>query len=194
MMIFKHLKYHFPILFVLVLAFVLSGCREVKPFIWEPDFSINVAEVNFEWPQIKEDLNPAELEVYERYGRPDFVHLIWSRRNHIVRRDEGKRIMFRSGKKVQDVKRGWIYLKNDREVVFKSPAHYEIMPLNDKLRVIADEGDPPPSWIKMESDILGKRTEKWHYVDRGVVYTFVNDELTNVDRSLTPLPGFSASR
>jgi hypothetical protein len=191
---FKHIRFHLPVLCLLALAFVLSGCREVKPFTWEPDFSINVAEVNFEWPETKEDLNPAELEVYERYGRPDFVHFIWSRRDHVVRRDEGLRIMSRSGQKVQDVKRGWIFLKDDREVVFKSPAHYELMPLNDKLRVIVDEGDPPPSWIKQIPNKMNKRIEKWQYVDRGIVYTFVDDELTNVDRNLTPLPGFSGAR
>ncbi|MFW6286861.1 MAG: hypothetical protein ACOC29_02870 [Candidatus Sumerlaeota bacterium] len=179
---------------LLLATLALSGCnRAVKPFIWDPAFSINVAEVNHEWPQLKEDLSPAEREVYDRYGRPDYVHVIWSRHEPIVDRTRGNRLITRSGKKPEEVRRGWIYLKHKKEIIFNSEIHYEIQPLTGQLEVLTKEGDPP--WVKVLPNDIGARIEKWQYIDRGIIYTFVDNKLHEVDKStLTPMPGYRGGR
>ena len=173
---------------VFLVLLVLSGCHKGNvAFTLDSTFSFNIADVNPDWPTDPELLHPNEQEVLEERGRPDYIHIFWSRRQDIVDAIEVERIWRSTGKKTKEMPQGWIYLDDKEEVVFPvNEDTPEVRPLSDKLVVICEMGDPKPSNIRNFPSSTGKRTETWHYVRRGAIFTFCDDILIKEDWTSVP--------
>lgn len=166
----------------------LSGCQMGSvAFTLDSSFSFNVADVNPDWPVDLEKLHPNEQEVFEDRGRPDYIHIFWSRREDIVDANEVERITRMSRKKTKNMPQGWIYLDDGEEVVFPvNDDPPEVRPLSDKLKLICEMGDPSPQNIRNFPSSTGQRIETWHYVRRGAIFTFSDDILIKEDWTSVP--------
>lgn len=184
-------KFRIPIVFCLA-AFGLSGCQTGNvAYTLDPSFSLNIADVNPDWPTDVDLLHPFERETFEQRGRPDFIHVIWSKRHDIVNKSDVARFS-RNPKRNKQLAQGWIYVDDDEEVVFslgEDPP--KVRPLLDKLEVISRMGDPNPMNTKTFPNSSGMRIETWHYVGQGVIFTFSDGILIKEDRSsVPPMPGY----
>lgn len=176
----------------LLMALMLtSGClpfnqkKKVSVVVIDPLFSMNIGDVNPAWPTDIEELTEGEKDVYTERGTPDFVHIIWSKRNHISSAMEIHRLRGK-GAQLEQAKKGWIYLDKKEEVIFHSPQRVETIPLSDKLDAICEYGDlPEPKWLTID----GIEMEKWHYMGAGVILYFVDDTLYDKKR-VQPMQGF----
>ena len=173
-----------------LLVVAASGCSRKNPaYLIDESFSLNIAQVNPTWPKDPEELTPAKQEVLETRGHPDYIHLIWNKRQPIMDRTSAWRQIKRPGMKGVNFGQGWIYLEEKEEVQFPSPLKHDAIPLNDKLEVICRLGDPQE--VVPHPNNKGQRIEKWRYWTRGVICTFIDDKLVGEDHgSMPPMPGY----
>jgi hypothetical protein len=177
-----------PGVLCLFLLSLTAGCKTLqKPYVQDFGFSVNVAKVNPRWPGDLNNLTPAEREVLEERGRPDYIHLIWSSFDSVVDRAQLNAAIRSASMDKERI--GWIYIEDKKEITFPTASKFKEEPLKDKLKVICREGDP--SEPKVLPNNRSVRVEKWHYINSGVIYTFENDIMVKEDRTSVPaLPGF----
>ena len=163
----------FPFLCLLP-VFVGSSCAKKDKLRLNPEFSVNVAQPEKDFPNV-ENLIPSKKEVYELYGSPDFVRFWWSKDGRVHRFLEVDR-QLRSRKTLFGLKHSWIYLDKNIECVFENNSLYREIPLNDKIRILCNYGDPED--IKILSDVEPYR-EIWNYYSQGVIFKFEKDKLVS---------------
>ncbi|HNY27936.1 MAG TPA: hypothetical protein PKH31_11215 [Candidatus Sumerlaeota bacterium] len=176
---------------LLVFCSFLAGCKTTpKPYVADFGFSVNVARVNPRWPGDLKNLTPAEREVLEERGRPDYFHLIWSSYETVLDRTQLNKAIRNPGSDNEKERIGWVYLEDKKEITFPSTTKSKEAPLKDKVRVICREGDPVEPKVLPNSRNV--RVEKWHYINSGVIYTFEDDTMVKEDRTSVPaMPGFA---
>jgi len=171
----KHLRLTCPaalIAWAAVMALILGAAACPKGggvMNLDTKFSVNLARPVPTWPQVKE-LSPAELDAYEKYGKPDFFRIWYSERGDIVTsREAGPAIR---GKLVSELPRSWVYARTKTELQFVSPTKFVEVPISDEIKVLCLRGDPQ----ERDRQALpnGSIRVVWRYFDVGESYAFVD--------------------
>jgi hypothetical protein len=157
----------------LVMGF--NTCPSKKDFIWQPDLSVNLAVPGTKWPKL-DKLPPAQIEVYEKYGAPDFFRVWFNPHGELATEWEATRL-YRT-KNLEKYVGSWIYTGRKIEVVFRSPAKYEEVPLSDKLSLICRRGDPESRDVQNKKGMV---REVWTYYSYGERYIFLDDRLADTE-------------
>lgn len=154
---------------VAVLIMGAASCPRGGGMNLDSKFSVNLARPAPTWPEVKK-LQPAELDAYEKYGKPDFFRIWYNERGDIMTsREAGPAIR---GKLVSELQRSWIYERTKTELQFVSPTKYVEVPISDQVRVLCLRGDPQER--DHQSLPNGSVRETWRYFDVGESYTFVD--------------------
>ena len=149
--------------------------------------SVNVAQVSENWPKDQAKLPKVQQEVIRQFGVPDYVHLWWNRNLPITSADEVRSIRFQGGWTSKPLRTSWIYLEKRQEVDFKKNDDFDVKPLDERIRVLCEMGDPDQVKQYIQQ---GDRMESWIYYGRGRIYRFVNEKLVGTDN--TPaIPGWT---
>ncbi len=159
------------------LSLNLAACRS-KPQVIEIDhrFSYNVAKVPAWFPDEKYVPTPAEQEVLDRLGKPDFVHFWWRADGDFITSSDlaGKNLDIADVMK--ETKRTWIYMHDKSEIEFhKTGSAYDRNPLTPQLQLICTYGDPtrrsPP-----KTNTAGQKLETWEWIEHGIRIDFVDGQ------------------
>ena len=164
------------------MTLLLSGCQREDEVIFNIDFSINVGKPRRKFPKVKK-LVQSKREVYELYGRPDFVRLWWTEDGRIHQYLEVDRRM-KDRKSFREIKRSWVYLENNIEYLFDSDESFREIPLSEKIRTVCIYGDPEN--VKKMSDDETPLKETWNYYSIGLILKFENDKIVGRQRH-TPM-------
>lgn len=157
----------------LAVAVVLIGaasCPKAIQIDIDTKFSANLVRPAATWPPL-DQLTPAELDAYEKFGAPDFFHLWYNRRGDLVSSREAH--PFIREKKLDELPRSWVYEAGGFEIRFLTAARFEKQPISDKIKVICLRGDPQD--VDRQRMRNGDVKEYWTYFDVGEKYLFVND-------------------
>jgi hypothetical protein len=155
-----------------------ASCFESINYAVDPAFSVNIIKPGSTWPKF-DNMTPAKLEVYDRYGRPDYFRVWYNPNGEIANmRQAGPLIRQRE---VGRLPWSWVYETEEIEVRFGSPTRFEEIPLSDKLKVLCTNGDPhaPPDITELKT---GSIRESWIYYDVGKQFVFIDDKLADVHR------------
>jgi hypothetical protein len=164
----------------LLLAPLLAvGCSHAKyQYGLDDHFSMNMIRPPAWLGDPKADLKPAEKEVLQRRGRPDFIRVWWNSDGSLIRSSD---LAFRSDQVPQLIKaarKSWIYLgsgEKGEEVNFlRDGASYSAKELSEPIRLICEYGDPERSTPVM---VNGEKRETWIWVDRGMKATLVDGKV-----------------
>jgi hypothetical protein len=146
-----------------------AGCHRSLQFGFDPRFSVNLMTPSNQWPDMKK-MTPAEIEVYEKYGKPDFFRLLYSKRGELATHWEANPLI--RAKKVNGLPKTWIYEDAGIEVRFRSPAKFEEIKLDDRMKTLLAHGDPSEISPLQSKDLA---REAWTYWDTGEKYFFRED-------------------
>ena len=164
-----HFQFNRCSAWVVILA-VFIGCALPGQLMFNPKFSVNLAEPGKKWPQEK-NLTPAQSEVLATYGPPDYLHIWWTKKGDIQTYLKVDRKFPRMG----DYDRSWIYLDRNEDIVFKSDTNYVVVPISDRLGAVCEYGDPED--IKKNVSRDGVLVESWMYYSHGVLLKFCDGKL-----------------
>jgi hypothetical protein len=155
-------------------ALILPSCKKDDRLSLDPSFSINLVRPGKNYPSTKlirkRLLSQAKIEIFENYGRPDFIRLWWTEDGRIQRYLEVDRRL----KSILDQKQSWIYLDSDIEFVFDTEEKYRELPMTDKIRTICKLGDPEDVKTLSNSSPL---KENWNYYSIGLILTFIDGKI-----------------
>jgi hypothetical protein len=154
-----------------VLLTVFLGCALSSQLMFNPNFSVNLAEPGKKWPKDK-TLTPAQSEVLAKYGPPDYFHIWWTRQGDI----QTYLKVDRKFPRILDYDHSWIYLQRNEDIVFKGNSHYGALPISDQLRTVCEYGDPDD--IKKNVNRDGVLVETWQYYSYGVMLKFCDGTLS----------------
>jgi hypothetical protein len=155
---------------IALLVIVSLDCGK-KDLMFDTKFSINLARPGKYF--LTKDGTPAQKEVQEKFGTPDFVRLYWDKKGDIVTLlavDES----LRKGKQ-RDVKQTWIYVDANQEITFTNDEEYSVGPLSEKVKIVCEFGDPDQ--IQKHTDNEGGLEEIWTYYGKGRIFKFYNETL-----------------
>lgn len=165
---------------LLFTAIQLSAACQSEPNVIEidPRFSYNVVKVPSWFPPADQELTPAETEVMQRWGPPDYMRFWW--------RPDGEFIMSSdfSGKQDQvvtmmtDAMRTWIYHREKREVEFLPNGGYREFPVSTQLDYICKYGDPEHKSVP-RVDSAGRKRETWRWAEYGEMVEFLDGEVVH---------------
>jgi hypothetical protein len=150
---------------------IISLDCATKDLMFDTRFSINLARPGKHF--LSKDATPAQKEVQEKFGMPDFVRLYWDKKGDIVTLlavDES----LRKGKQ-RDVKQTWIYVDSNQEITFINDDEYTVAPLSEKEKIVCEFGDPDQ--IQKHTDNQGGLEEIWTYYGKGWIFKFYNGTL-----------------
>lgn len=158
-----------------------AGCAKKHcGYTFNRQRSINLSRPDKNWPCDSEKyLTPAEREIYELRGAPDLVRFWWKGGDEYARAIEVP--MKIEPRDLATIPKSWIYLFQGDEVIFRSPITHEVKPINDRLQVVIEAGDPENR--RFIPDPLGE-IEEWQYYSRGMIYRFRDGELTGEPRRI----------
>lgn len=171
----------------IIAAAFSSGCRGKKcGYSFNRQVSVNLSVPERNWPcDAEKRLTPAEQEIYAVRGAPDMIRFWWKGTDDFSRNMEVP--MKIDADIIAKVQRSWIYSYHGDEVIFNSPVHHDIRPINDRLRVVIESGDPESR--KYIPDPLGE-IEEWLYYSLGMVFRFRDGELIETRRISDPMGRF----
>jgi len=150
-----------------------ASCPKKMSFSLDTKFSVNLVRPSPTWPKL-EKLSLAQLEVYEKYGRPDYFRIWYNPRGEIVTAREAGPII--RAKRLGELPRSWVYENKKIEVRFTSPSKYEELPLSDQLKVLCLRGDPQERDVQtLKGGIV---RESWTYFDVGEKYFFIDGHIS----------------
>lgn len=152
-------------------ALILGGCKLDQDIAMDFDYSVNVFRPGPKFPNHKK-LKPSEKELFDRYGKPDFIRVYWNRDGDLRTRNQLQGEL--QGKKPKKMPPyAWLYLKQGREY-FINETTFEERPVTERVRIICEHGDPED--IK---DLMGGRIQ-WTYYSTGRIFTIVGDRVVDV--------------
>lgn len=166
------------IFLALALVFAASGCAHKFNYGVNERFSMNIGPVPPWLTDPKAPLRPAEKEVLERRGMPDFIRVWWKTDGSPItssdlsgRHDEYQEI-------VNAAPKSWLYVRaekgdKDEEVVFVNDgASYRVRPLSEQLKLLCQYGDPSNKITPVVID--GLKHETWMWYEHGLQLELVN--------------------
>ncbi len=165
-----------------VLTLGVIGCgRKGRIIELDPRFSMNLAKVPYWFPDPKVPMGPVENEVLERYGPPDFIRFWWREDGSMITSSD---LSGRDRETIQgnldNMKKSWIYVNNNIEVVF-SPNRMSIreQPIDEITGLLCQWGDPGR---RTHLQTGGRNMETWIWVDHGWKATIENGRIVSKDR------------
>ena len=167
------------LLALVLLATAGTGCgRNVKIIELDHRFSMNVLRTPYWFPGDME-LTPAELEILDRYGPPNYIRFWWREDGSMITSSD---LSGRDGEVIQadinNMSKSWIYMHIDKEVVFSPDrASRREQEIGELTRLICNYGDPGMRSVSPD----GLR-ETWIWIDYGKQATLLNGRLVNVSR------------
>jgi hypothetical protein len=127
-------------------------------------------------------LQPREKAALEKYGRPDFMRIIWDRSGAIKIRDQFNAVERKRMKKAAELPTTWVYLDRNVELVFSGDTWQERR-LNDEIKLVARMGDP-----EAVREIPGGIVE-WTFYSTGRIVKLLNGSIVET-RQFPAMPGF----
>ncbi len=149
-----------------------ATCQKDLSVSMDTKFSVNLVRPSDSWPKLR-DLSAAELEAYEKYGKPDFFRVWYNPRGEIATSREAGPVY--RNRQVSKLPLSWLYEKQGIEVRFESPTKFVEVPMSDQFRVLCERGDPQERDVL--SSVQGMRRESWTYWDVGEKYIFLDGKL-----------------
>ncbi len=133
-------------------------------------------------------LDPAQTEVIERIGVPDYIRFWWLRDGSPITSHD------LSGKTNEDLemdfntmKQTWIFYDREEEVHFtRNGASYEVRDLPELIKLICDYGDPGEVKVHGMNN-AGQLRETWIWIDHGLKVTLLDK--VEVDRDYITATG-----
>lgn len=139
-----------------------------QPLAFNFDQTINFFAPGKGWP-VEKLLKPVELQVYQKYGKPDLFRFLWSPDGSMKMREAVKLKWTRDTMK--DIPEyTWVYLKQNQEVVFKGDT-IQVQPLTETMQLVVKYGDPEHV-REIGSDVV-----QWTYYSIGKIYTISGDKI-----------------
>ena len=139
-------------------------------------------------PPVGSSLSPAEQEVLDRKGKPNFIRFYWNPQGTFITSSDlsGKNLDLADI--LKETKRTWIYVADKTEIEFhENGSRYDVHPVTEKLQLICAYGDPtgktPP-----KPDKGGRMHESWEWVEQGIRIEFVDDKELHRDYFHEPAP------
>ncbi|GAB4322920.1 MAG: hypothetical protein Kow0059_18160 [Candidatus Sumerlaeia bacterium] len=173
-----------PVLVLMVLLGVMplfvSGCKDDNLPHFDPTFSCNLIIPGPGFPQkkIQKQLTPAQKKVLEEYGPPDYIRVWWDRSGQVKRLMEVHRLIDQR----EYLKRTltWLYEDEGIEIGFADKDNYLTAPIEPKIRILMQLGDPEDIRITTHNDVY---RETWQYYRAGRVIKFNRDGLIVEDKA-----------
>jgi hypothetical protein len=152
-----------------------AGCNRKKVIKLDPRFSYNVVRVPSWFPEDEAQLSPAQREVLQRFGRPDFIRFWWNPEGTFIVSSDLAGKQAEVPQMLHAAKQTWIYLTDRKtEVEFRGESYFP-HPVTEKLALVCRYGDPsqknPP---KRGPD--GRVRESWRWTDFGLLIDFIDDQ------------------
>lgn len=170
---------------LLALAAAASGCNR-KTIEIDPRFSINVTKVPSWYPteKMREKFTPAQHEVLNRRGRPDFMRFWWDEYGEMLMTSDFSGRQADVPQMLGETKTTWVYTPEDIEVEFLEDGGYAEHPLTQIVKLVCRNGDPreksPP-----KTTASGKKLEYWTWIDRGLQVQ-IEDGIVVGEKRFTP--------
>ena len=149
------------------LVVLTTGCAQDPGYHFDPRFSVNLIRPTLTDENVKA-LSPANREIYQLYGHPDYMRLFWNSKGELTTRaKEWSRI---NANQHNRLPRSWIYLDRGKEIIFTGANNYKQVDLTDQVRVICELGDPGD----IQRRVIDEESYfvEWTYLDRGERYYF----------------------
>jgi len=119
-------------------------------------------------------MRPAEQDVFQRYGRPNFIRIWWNPNGKFITGNDLSGKMLDIEDRMKAARQTWIYLgERDIEIEFKSSGGYLEHPVSEQLRLICENGDPT-SKLAPKTDSGGHFKESWTWADVGLHVEFLD--------------------
>lgn len=146
---------------------ILPACDQ--DVVLDLKHSINVFHPGPKWPTISK-LTPVQQRVYKSMGKPDCFRVFYSSAGEIKMRQVLEREL--NGKKPKDLPPySWVYLKDNKEVVFSDNENYTERPLTDAVKLVIQHGDPE------DVKILYGEITQWTFYSAGRIYNMKNNTI-----------------
>lgn len=155
-------------LLVAITMLSLAAACDKELYDLDLDWSVNVFKPSAKWPNLKK-MKPEERAVYDKYGRPDFFRVQWDKAGSIKLREELEKEL--QGKKPKTLPPfSWVYLKENREVVFDNQRPVE-RPLTEPVKIVIANGDPED--VK---EVYGG-VKQWMFFSTGKIYKIAGNQV-----------------
>jgi hypothetical protein len=172
----------------------LTGCNknnpEKEPLTLDQDFSVNVMQVPTYWPREKMDWPEDALqartqqEAWARHGTPDFLRMVYTYDNRVVRPIELDPSSTLAGARPAPLVQ-WIYIDDDKTLLFRDDRVIE-GELDDIVETVCMLGDPAELDYREQDGVT--RTRMMYY-NRGQELIFYDGVLAE-KRQHPALPGW----
>ncbi len=190
----RHLKLLILMLGVISISFSFSCATFTQAYHYvmqndltvDPGFSLHLAYPQKNWPP-KKKLSAIEMEVYAKMGRPDYIRIWWDRNGKLMTQKELREKFKRSKNDYKTFKKSWIYIDNETEIVFPKTEGYKEVPFSDKMKILAEYGDPQDIKINVTS-FEDMKCDRWTYWSNGKHFDFVGDKLVKT-QDFEPMGG-----
>lgn len=116
------------------------------PIVIDPNYSVNVIPVPAFWPREKFDWSKDEAQkvvqkdTLAKYGRPDYIRLLYTFEDRMVRTPEAMQGFTMPGKRPEPLTE-WVWIDANRVVRFDKTEAKE-REISDELRMVCLNGDP----------------------------------------------------
>lgn len=136
-------------------------------------FSYNLIRVPRWYPGEEIRLDPMELDMLYRRGRPDFLRLWWNPDGSFVTSSDLYQQFNDMPTNLGAIKKTWIYAYDEVEIEFRNDGSIREHPLTEMVSLICKYGDPslknPP-----KADRRGRMKETWLWYDWGLKVEFLD--------------------
>ncbi len=151
-----------------------------QPVVFNFDQTINLFQPGPKWP-VEKLLKPAEKQVYEQYGKPDYFRILWNSTGEIKVRSILEQEWKSTGPKNLPPS-SWVYLQRNEEIIFVNDS-FRTQPLTAAVQLIVKMGDP-----ELVKD-MGSGMAQWTYYSTGKMYTVSEGKVAET-RSFPPMGSY----
>lgn len=158
------------VLFISLGMLILPACDQ--DLVLNLRHSINIFHAGPKWPNVKK-LTPAQQRVYQTMGKPDCFRVYYNSVGEIKIRQILEKEL--NGKKPDQLPPySWVYLKDNKEVVFTDNENYTERPLNDAIHLVIKYGDPEDVKFLFNGEIT-----QWTFYSVGKIYNLKNNTIVD---------------
>lgn len=164
-----------------------SACSRKEYITFNLRHSSSLSEPKKDWPgKPEKTLTPAQQEVFEQRGTPDFIRFWWRDSGNFPENIDPRFLM---KEEIAATKQSWIYTRQGDEVIFDSAYASTSVPISDKLMIIIKEGDPEERQVREDRE-SGQVEEIWRYISTGREYRFHGDTLYQTRQFSDPMSSY----
>ena len=171
--------------YLLLFPALIVGCGSKDEIEIQTGFSMNLARPVNSWPE-RQNLTPAQKNIFDTYGSPEFLHLWWVADGMLQTADQVRRIL--RSREINEIKNSWVYPQKNLEVIFDGPENYREIPIGDELHVLVQIGDPES--MRVNTSYKEGLEEWWTYYSRGETIIFRDGKLFDKRRDFAPMGAY----